>query len=87
MKKIICFCLSAFLLTGTFCGCSDKKPKTSADDSSAEIVTVQPDTNNEPVDNEGKPFIGKWESYKALVMDVENETEYAGYPLSAVAKL
>ncbi|SFW26909.1 hypothetical protein [Ruminococcus flavefaciens] len=87
MKKIICFCLSAFLLAGTFCGCSDKKPRGSAKESATESATAEATTNNEPVDNEGKQFLGKWESYKALVMDVEYETEYAGYPLSAVAKL
>ncbi|MBP5580049.1 MAG: hypothetical protein J6X56_11375 [Ruminococcus sp.] len=88
MKKIICFCLSAFLITGIFCGCSDtKKPKSSTKESATEATTVETTTSNEPIDNEGKQFLGKWESYKALVMDVEYETEYAGYPLSAVAKL
>ena len=85
MKKIICFCLSAVLLAGIFCGCSDKKnTKSSSDGSSSETETT---TSNEPIDNEGKQFLGKWESYKALVMGEEYETEYAGYPLSAVAKL
>ena len=87
MKKIICFCLSAFLLAGTFCGCSDKKKTSSSSDSSSETTTAENTDNNEPIDNEGKQFLGKWESYKALVMGEEYETEYAGYPLSAVAKL
>ncbi|MCR4639934.1 hypothetical protein [Ruminococcus sp.] len=87
MKKIICFCLSAFLLAGTFCGCSDKKSKKSDKESTTESTTAETTANNEPIDNEGKPFLGKWESYKALVMGEEYETEYAGYPLSAVAKL
>lgn len=88
MKKIICFCLSAFLITGIFCGCSDKKkPNSSSNDSSTGSTPAETTENNEPIDNEGKQFLGKWESYKALVMDVEYEDEYAGYPLSAVAKL
>ena len=88
MKKIICFCLSAFLLAGTFCGCSDKKnPKNSSAGSSSETATTETTTSNEPIDNEGKQFLGKWESYKALVLGEEYEDEYAGYPLSAVAKL
>lgn len=88
MKKIICFCLSAFLLAGTFCGCSDKKAsKSSSTESATENSDTETTTDGETVNNEGKQFLGKWESYKALVMGEEYEDEYAGYPLSAVAKL
>lgn len=88
MKKIICFCLSAFLITGIFCGCSDKKKTSSSSKNESATVSAETTTeSDEPIDNEGKQFLGKWESYKAYVLGEEYETEYAGYPLSAVAKL
>ena len=87
MKRIICFCLSALLCAGAFFGCQSAN-KNSAPDSSGTIEeTTEPSTSDEPIDNEGKQFLGKWESYKALVLGEVYETEYAGYPLSSVAKL
>ncbi|WP_295066920.1 hypothetical protein [Ruminococcus sp.] len=85
MKKIICFCLAAAMFSGCICGCSNKKKKNTSNNGTTESTT-SPEATTIP-DNSAKPFIGKWESYKATVFGETYETEYAGYPLSAVAQL
>lgn len=85
MKKIICFCLAAAVFSGCLIGCTDKKKKNDQNNGTTESSTAPEATTI--TDNSGKPFLGKWESYKAIVFGEEYETTYAGFPLSAVAQL
>ncbi|SHM11283.1 hypothetical protein [Ruminococcus flavefaciens] len=85
MKKIICFCLAAAMFSGCIIGCSSKKKKNDPNNGTTESST-SPETTT-ITDNSGKPFLGKWESYKATVLGETYETTYAGFPLSAVAQL
>lgn len=80
MKKLFCLFAAAFMLTCVLCGCSKIKGK--PDSSSG--VSVPAETTLAP---EGKAFFGKWEAYKALVYGEVYENEYAGFPISAVARL
>lgn len=73
------------MFSGCICGCSSKKKKNTSNNGTTESSTAPEATTIK--DNSGKPFIGKWESYKATVFGETYETEYAGYPLSAVAQL
>ena len=90
MKKIFCFCISAVLLAGTFCGCTQKNAKSSSPQPTTEAVTEEVTStkaSSENTDNSAAPFLGKWETYKVSVNGEEYETAYAGYPISSVAKL
>lgn len=81
MKKMICSCLAVLMLSGCLTGCNGKNSdKSSGNDNN----TIQETTYK---DNTGKAYLGKWESYKAVVNGVTYETSYAGFPLSAVAQL
>ncbi len=84
MKKLFCYCMTAALITGCICGCSSKTSKVSNTSGNSSQVSEN-DINTE--NNEAKPFLGKWEAYKAHVLDEEYENEYAGYPISALMKL
>lgn len=86
MRRIICFCLSAVLLAGAFCGCDNKKKPDNDSQPVTEAVTTTA-ASTEPVDNTGKQFIGKWETYKVSVNGETYETVYADYPLSSVCRL
>ena len=88
MRKIFTFCTAAAILTSCLSGCNTKnnnKPKGS--ETATTTTETTPTEASTEADNAGKHFLGKWEAYKAIVFGEEYETEYAGYPLSAVAKL
>ena len=94
MKKLICFGLSAVMMTALLCGCGDKKTsgkntETTTENASSETTSTETTTEVDmtPLDNLSAPFIGKWETYKVSVSGELYETSYAGYPLSSVAKL
>ena len=90
MKKIFCFCISAVLLAGTFCGCTQKNEKSSSPQPTTEAVTEEAtstEASSENTDNSAAPFLGKWEAYKVSVNGETYETVYAGYPISSIAKL
>lgn len=87
MKKLICFCAAAALMAGCICGCSNKTGKTSQSTNTTEASTTEASSENTTVTNDVRKFLGKWESYKATVGGVDYETDYSGYPLSAVMKL
>lgn len=86
MRKIFTFCTAAAILTSCLSGCNTKKTNKKPEPATVSTTTETPPSTTE-TDNSGKHFLGKWESYKAIVFGQEYETEYAGYPLSAVAKL
>lgn len=73
------------MFSGCICGCTSKKKKNIPNNGTTESSTAAEATT--VADNSSKPFLGKWESYKATVFGETYETEYAGYPLSAVAQL
>lgn len=73
------------MFSGCLIGCSSKSKKNNSGKTEPETTSTAEETTSP--DNSGKPFLGKWESYKALVMGEMYETSYAGYPLSAVAQL
>ena len=83
MKKLFCYCMTAALIAGCSFGCSGKG---SGKNSSSSAVS-EPVSESTVVNNAARPFLGKWEAYKAFVLDEEYEDEYAGYPLSALMKL
>ena len=86
MRKIFTFCTAAAILTSCLSGCNTKKTTKKPEPATVSTTTTVPPAT-EVQDNAGKHFLGKWESYKAIVLGQEYETEYAGYPLSAVAKV
>ena len=92
MRKFFCFCISAVLLAGTFCGCTSKNQggNDNGQPTTAEVTTEQvtaTEAETGPVDNSASPFLGKWETYKVSVNGEVYESVYAGYPLSSIAKL
>lgn len=86
MKRIICFCMSAVLLAGAFCGCDNKGSK-GGSDSKPVAETTESTTEAGEIDNSSAKFLGKWETYKVSVNGEIYETAYAGYPLSSVCRL
>ena len=88
MRQTICFCLSAVLLAGAFGGCDNKKK--THNDNDGQSVTENVTTtalNTENIDNTGKQFLGKWETYKVKVNGEIYETFYENYLLSSVCRL
>lgn len=86
MRKLFTICTAAAIVSSCLSGCNTKKNTKTPVPTTVNTTTAIPATT-EAADNSGKQFLGKWESYKAIVFGEEYETEYAGYPLSAVAKL
>lgn len=82
MKKLFYLFLTAVMLAGCLTGCKSVK-KASTPGVSSQINTA----DDTPADNTSKPFLGKWETYKAYVNDQYYETEYVGYPMPALMKI
>lgn len=87
MRKLFTFCTAAAILTSCLSGCNTKKNTKKPENTTVNTTTSAPPEPTTEIDNSGKHFLGKWESYKAIVLGEEYETTYAGYPLSAVAKV
>ena len=86
MRSIICFSLSAVLLAGALCGCDNKK-KTNNDNNGQSVTEAVTTTavNTDNIDNTGKQFLGKWETYKVKVNGETYETFYEDYLLSRIS--